>query len=47
VSRVVGLLPEAVTRGLELPFAEAGFLAPGLAAASALHETTYSRLFRS
>jgi urease accessory protein len=47
LSRVLGLLPEAVTRGLEIPFATAGFLAPSLAVASALHETTYSRLFRS
>lgn len=47
ISSILLLLPGAVTRGLELPFAEAGFLAPGLAVASALHETTYSRLFRS
>jgi len=40
-------LPAAVTRGLSLPISAAGFLAPGLALASALHETTYSRLFRS
>lgn len=47
VSQVLLLLPAAVSRGLALPYAEAGFLAPGLAVASALHETTYSRLFRS
>ncbi len=47
LSRVLVRLPEAVTRGLELPLADAGFLAPGLALASALHETAYSRLFRS
>jgi urease accessory protein len=47
LSQILATLPEAVTRGLELPFAAAGFLAPGLALASALHETTYSRLFRS
>lgn len=47
ICEVMSLLPAAVTRGLELPYAEAGFFAPGLAAASALHETTYSRLFRS
>jgi urease accessory protein len=47
LSRVMLGLPDAVTRGLEIPVASAGFLAPGLAVASALHETTYSRLFRS
>jgi urease accessory protein UreF len=47
LSRVLGLLPAAVSRGLSIPCDAAGFLAPGLAAASALHETTYSRLFRS
>jgi urease accessory protein len=47
VSEVLALLPAAVTRGLALQWEGAGFLAPGLAAASALHETTYSRLFRS
>jgi urease accessory protein len=47
LSDILATLPEAVTRGLELPFENAGFLAPGLALASALHETTYSRLFRS
>jgi urease accessory protein len=47
LSRVLVALPAAVSRGLDLPCEAAGFLAPGLAAASALHETTYSRLFRS
>lgn len=47
LSHVLERLPDAVTRGLELPFSEVGFLAPGLAVASALHETTYTRLFRS
>jgi urease accessory protein len=47
VSRVLVALPEAVSRGLGVPLDAVGFLAPGLAAASALHETTYSRLFRS
>jgi urease accessory protein len=47
LSRVLVLLPPAVSLGLSLSCEEAGFLAPGLAAASALHETTYSRLFRS
>ena len=47
LSQVLQHLPEAVTRGLDTPFADAGFLAPRLAMASALHETAYSRLFRS
>lgn len=47
LSSVLAELPAAVTRGLELPDSELGFLAPGLAMASALHETMYSRLFRS
>ena len=47
LSEVLADLPAAVTRGLSLPTSAAGFLAPGLALASALHETTYSRLFRS
>lgn len=37
----------AVNDGLTLPDAEIGAAAPGLALASALHETQYSRLFRS
>jgi len=47
LSQVLSGLPSAVDRGLRLPFDDLGFLAPGLAVASALHETTYSRLFRS
>lgn len=37
----------AVTSGLALPDEEIGFATPGLALASALHETQYTRLFRS
>jgi urease accessory protein len=47
LSQVLLDLPAAVTCGLSIPISSAGFLAPGLALASALHETTYSRLFRS
>ena len=47
LSQVSVRLPASVTLGLELPLSEVGFLAPGLSLASALHETTYSRLFRS
>ncbi len=41
------VIAEAVTDGLTLPEEEIGAAAPGLALASALHETQYSRLFRS
>ena len=37
----------AVTIGLALPDEKIGFATPGLALASALHETQYTRLFRS
>ena len=47
LSQLLVGLPAAVTHGLSIPISAAGFLAPGLALASALHETTYSRLFRS
>jgi urease accessory protein len=47
LSQLLAGLPSAVDRGLHSSFDEVGFLAPGLAVASALHETTYSRLFRS
>lgn len=47
LSRVLIELPAAAQRGLALPLERAGFLAPGIAIASALHETAYTRLFRS
>ena len=40
-------LVDAVQGGLALPDGEIGATAPGLALAGALHETQYSRLFRS
>ena len=40
-------IPAAVTRGMAVADDEIGAAAPGLAIASALHETQYSRLFRS
>ena len=40
-------VPAAVARGMALPDDEIGAAAPGLAVASAQHETQYSRLFRS
>ena len=41
------VLVDAVREGLALPDEEIGAAAPGLALAGALHETQYSRLFRS
>lgn len=42
-----GRIPAIVQRALVLPEAEWSNFAPGLALASSLHETQYSRLFRS
>lgn len=42
-----GDVPAAVARGATLDDDEIGFAAPGQAIASALHETQYSRIFRS
>jgi urease accessory protein len=47
LSAVAQVIPDAVAGGLELENTEIGMLAPGIAIASALHETQYSRLFRS
>jgi urease accessory protein len=44
---ITGLIPAVVETGLALQDDEIGALAPGLGIASALHETQYSRLFRS
>jgi urease accessory protein len=41
------VIAEAVAHGLTLPDEDIGAAAPGLALAGALHETQYSRLFRS
>lgn len=40
-------IPKAVKTGLNLADADIGMLAPAVSIASALHETQYSRLFRS
>ncbi len=45
--RLMRPITETATRGLTLSDDEIGALAPGLALASALHETQYTRLFRS
>lgn len=47
LSAAVDVIRTGVTAGLELGDDEIGFSAPRLAIASALHETQYSRLFRS
>jgi len=47
LSKVVDIIPPAVERGLELSDEEIGMAAHGLGIASALHETQYTRLFRS
>ena len=45
--RLAARIPAAVDRGLALKDGEIGAISPGLAIASARHETLYSRLFRS
>jgi urease accessory protein len=47
LGRLGEAIPAAAAEGLSLPEGEIGATAPGLAIASALHETQYSRLFRS
>lgn len=45
--RIAQVIPAAVARGLQLEDSQIGGVAPGLGIASALHETQYTRLFRS
>ena len=47
LSHVLQRIPAAVTQGLDLQDDDIGSTLPGLAIGSALHETQYSRLFRS
>lgn len=47
LSHVITLLPELTKRALAVPDDRIGAFAPALALASALHETQYTRLFRS
>lgn len=47
LSDALALIPDLVDSGLTLAEEEIGALAPALAIASALHETQYTRLFRS
>jgi len=47
MSQAIDAISVAVEKGAQCNDEEIGLLAPGLAIASALHETQYSRLFRS
>jgi urease accessory protein len=47
LTRLVRALPGCVATARALPDADIGAFTPGLALASALHETQYTRLFRS
>lgn len=47
LSRITAVLPGCVAEAAALQDAAIGALSPGLALASALHETQYTRLFRS
>jgi urease accessory protein len=47
LSRVIALLPELTARSLAVTDDAIGAFAPALALGSALHETQYTRLFRS
>lgn len=47
IGALIGDIPRCVRDGLDLEDAEVGSSEPGLAIASALHETQYVRLFRS
>ena len=44
---LIGIIPGAVSASQSASDAEIGSSLPGLAMASALHETQYTRLFRS
>ena len=47
LDQAIAVIPAAVAAGLACADDDIGFLAPGLARAAALHETQYTRLFRS
>lgn len=47
LSKVIEMIPPVAQQGLAIEDEEIGMSAPGLAIASARHETQYSRLFRS
>jgi len=47
LSQLIAALPACVAKAAALPDEDIGAFTPGLALASALHETQYTRLFRS
>jgi len=47
LSSVIEMIPDQLSTGLSLNDEEIGYTAPGQGIASALHETQYTRLFRS
>jgi len=47
LSSFTSIIPNCVTKGLSLEDEEVGYTSPGQGIASALHETQYTRLFRS
>ena len=47
LSSFIEIIPELVEKGLSLKDEEMGYTSPGQGIASALHETQYTRLFRS
>jgi urease accessory protein len=47
LSSAIEIIPDLVLIGLALQDTEIGFTNPGQGIASALHETQYTRLFRS
>ena len=47
LSEVIEIIPDVLSRAQKVQDDDIGFSAPGVVMASALHETQYSRLFRS
>ena len=47
LSSIIETISQVIVRGLDLPDEDIGYTAPGQGIASALHETQYTRLFRS
>jgi len=47
LSSAIEIIPKLVSTGLSLKDEDIGYTAPGQGIASALHETQYTRIFRS
>ena len=47
LSAIIEAIPQVIGHGLALEDEDIGYTAPGQGIASALHETQYTRLFRS